>query len=172
MNSVREYLKSIKDRKPLLQIAPHDTVAYAIRLMSENDLGALVVSDHDEIVGLFSERDYARKLLLENKSSLITPVHEVMVTKVVYVTQDFLLDECMALMTKKKIRHLPVLDNGKVIDVLTIDEVAEALLNGKEFIISELTKYITGSPIYNFPERRINKTVELIWSNPRSVNFA
>ena len=125
MNSVRDLI-TFRNKKQVYWISPYDMVSDAIKKMSEHNLGALVVLDNDEIVGLFSERDYARKLLLKGKSSLLTPIYEAMITKVIYVTQDYLLEDCMALMTTKHIQYLPVLEDGKVIDFISLEDITES----------------------------------------------
>lgn len=167
MNTVNDLLK-FKERKPFYSISPNDSVASAIRKMSDDNLGALLVMDDGDIVGLFSERDYTRKLLLFGKSSLVTPIHEVMVRHVVYVTPEYQLEECLALMTKKHIRHLPVINSdGIVLALLSIEDVVEALLEGKEFIISELTRYVTGSPLADYEKREKKRVNELILIKPK-----
>lgn len=145
------------------RVAPFDTVAAALETMCERDLSAILVMDGEEVVGLFSERDYARKLLLQGKSSLVTPVRDVMNRDVLYVTPDDALEECLALMTNKHIRHLPVLDGGRVLALISIDDVVEATLDGKEFLIAELTRYVTGGAEPVAPERRRRRWRELIW---------
>jgi CBS domain-containing protein len=161
-------LLTCKDEKYLFTVSPYDTVASVIQKMSDKDLGAALVMDEDEIVGLFSERDYARKLLLHGKSSLTTPIYEVMERKVIYVTPDYSLEECLALMTKKHIRYLPVMDsNGQALALLSIDDVVSAVLEGKEFIISELTQYITGSLTTNYEKKERDNVRELIFIRPK-----
>lgn len=151
-------------------VKPDETVAMALKEMSDHNLGAILILEKNQVVGLFSERDYARKILLHGRSSLTTPVKDVMTTDVLYVTPGYLLDECMALMTSKKIRHLPVIDQGQLLSVLSIDEVAEALLEGKEFMIAELTRYITGAPKQEIYRPTTKKVKELIWSKERPVS--
>lgn len=167
MNTVRDLL-TFKDKKRLFSVSPYDTVASALCKMSDNNLGAILVMDEGEIVGLFSERDYARKLLLHGKSSLVTPIHEVMVRKVIYVTPDYLLDECLALMTKNHIRHLPVIDiKGEALALLSIEDIVEAILEGKEFMIAELTRYITGSLFANYEKPKRKNVRELVFIRPK-----
>lgn len=167
MNTVRDLL-TFRSKRQLFTVSPYDTVATALRKMSDHNLGAILVMDEGEIVGLFSEREYARKLFLQGKSSPVTPVHEVMVRKVIYVTPDYLLEECLALMTKKHIFYLPVIDaNGVVQALIGIEDVVEAILDGKEFMIAELTRYVTGSPLSAYEKPRKNPVRELIYFRPK-----
>ncbi len=126
-------------------ISPIASVELALEKMDAGDLGALLVMDFSHLVGIFSERDYARKILLKGKSSLTTPVYEVMTTNLISVTPDYGLTECLALMASCRVRHLPVVDNNKVIALLGIEDIAFALIDNNEFLIDELTTYITGS---------------------------
>ena len=143
MTTVKDLI--IKNKYHVLHwISPKDKVSTAIQKMSDHNLGALIVIENNKIVGVFSEKYYARKLLLKGKSSIDTNVCEVMERKVLYVTPDYDLEECLAIMTNKKIRDLPVIDNGLAVYLLSIDEVSLTLLAGKEFMISSLTQYITG----------------------------
>lgn len=163
MYTVSDLLR-FRNKRRLFSVSPYDTVAAALGKMADNNLGAILVMDEGEIVGLFSERDYARKLLLHGKSSLVTPIHKVMVKKVIYVTPEYLLEECLALMTKKHIRHLPVIDNqGKVLALISLEDVVEAVLEGKEFLIAELTKYVTGSPLANYESPKRDNVLELVY---------
>ena len=98
--------------RPLAVVSPNDSVFHALRLMSDHDVGALLVLDGERLVGIFSERDYARKVILHGKASKDTPVSEIMTDKVFYVTPDRTVDECMAIMTEKHFRHLPSADRG------------------------------------------------------------
>lgn len=168
MNTIKDLL-IFKGKKNIFSVSPHDSVASALSTMSENNLDAILVMDGNEIVGLFSEKDSARKLLLNGKSSTLTPIHEVMERAVIYVTPDYLLDECLALMTKKHIRHLPVIDkNGETLALISIEDVVEAVLEGKEFMISELTRYITGSPIINYGKQKYESIYEPVLVKPKS----
>lgn len=170
MNTVRDFILIKNKMHKYHWVKPDETVATALKKMSDHNLGAILVLEKNQVTGLFSERDYARKLLLQGRSSLTTPVKEVMTTDVLYVTPDYLLDECMALMTSKKIRHLPVIDQGRLLSVLSMDEVAEALLEGKEFMIAELTRYITGAPEPEVYRPKFKTVRELIWSKDRPVS--
>jgi CBS domain-containing protein len=116
----------------------------ALQVMAEKDVGALLVFEQDKIVGIFSERDYARKVALRGKSSRQTLVSEVMSRHVVYVRPHQSTEECMALMTAKHFRHLPVLEDDQVVGVISIGDVVKALISKQEFVIEQLENYISG----------------------------
>jgi len=131
--------------RPLAVVTPGDSVFHALSLMAMHDVGALLVLDSEDLVGIFTERDYARKLILQGKSSKETLVSEIMSDKVAYVTPTATVDECMALMTEKRFRHLPVLsEDGEVIGIVSIGDLVKATISNQQFIISELERYITG----------------------------
>lgn len=169
MNTVKDLLSN-KAKNFIPSISPHDTVAEALEKMAAKNLGAILVIDEGAVVGIFSERDYARKLLLQKKSSVTTPIHEVMVKRVIYVTPEYSLEECLAIMTKNHIRHLPAIDAaGKVLALFSIEDIVEALLDGKEHVISELTRYVTGAAVTDYPTNRRPKNVrELFFIRPKS----
>ena len=123
-----------------------DTIVYdAIKLMGEAGIGALLVMEDGRLAGIFSERDYTRKIVLMNRSSKDTRVSEIMTSKVLYMTADQTVDDCMAVMSKHHIRHLPVVENGKPIGMLSVMDVMRNVLMEKEFIISQLENYISGT---------------------------
>jgi CBS domain-containing protein len=124
-------------------IAPDATVFEALQLMAEKNAGALVVLAGDELAGIISERDYARSVVLKDRSSKTTPVREIMSTKVVAIHPDQTLEECMALMTEKHIRHLPVLDGNRLNGVISIGDVVKHLISEKDFLIEQLEQYIS-----------------------------
>lgn len=124
-------------------IACRKTVFQALQLMAEKEVGALLVLEDEQPVGMFSERDYARQIILKGKASKDTPVQEVMNTRVLYVRPEQTVDECMALMTDKRIRHLPVLAEGKVAGLVSIGDVVKAVISEKQFLIEQLENYIT-----------------------------
>ena len=142
MKSVKQLIehKTLK----LLKINPDSTVYDALKLMAENDVGALVVIDRNELIGIFSERDYARKVILHGKSSRDTHVKEIMTTKVMYVGPENTVDECMALMTQKRIRHLPVMETNQVTGMISIGDIVKEKLSDQQFIIDQLEQYIKG----------------------------
>ena len=132
-------------QRPLAVVTPTDTVFHALTLMAQHDVGALLVLDGEQLVGIFSERDYARKIMLQGKSSKETLVREIMSDKVAYVTLTATVDECMALMTEKHFRHLPVLsDDGEVIGIVSIGDLVKETISHQQFIISALEHYICG----------------------------
>jgi CBS domain-containing protein len=143
MKTLKQLIES-KNRQ-LASISPEQTVLRALEIMAEYDVGALLVLDGTRLAGVFSERDYARKVVLRGKSSLHTKVSEVMTGKVFYVTQSSTIEECMAIMTEKHVRHLPVLDGEQnVIGVVSIGDVVKETISQQKFIIGQMEKYITG----------------------------
>lgn len=125
-------------------IGPEALVIEALKLMAEKEVGALVVLETGQVVGIVSERDYARKVALQGKSSLTTPIREIMTEKVVYIRPDQTVADCMALMTNKRIRHLPVMDGDRLVGVISIGDVVKEVISAQEFIIAQLENYITG----------------------------
>ncbi len=125
-------------------IGPDATVYEALEEMAARDVGALVVTEKGEVVGLVSERDYARKLVLTGKISRETPVRDIMSGQVVCVGSQQTVDGCMALMSQKRVRHLPVLENGQLAGIISIGDVVKAIIEGQQSTIEELEHYITG----------------------------
>jgi CBS domain-containing protein len=126
----------------VFSVAPKTTVFEAIRVMAGHKIGAALVMDDDRIVGIFTERDYMNKIILENHSSKDTPVKDVMTSKVAFITPDALIEEGLAVMTEKRCRHLPVLDNKKLIGVVSIGDLVRQLINDQKIAIKSLTEYI------------------------------
>lgn len=145
MKTVREIL--LKKGNKVYSISPNQKIFEALQVMAEKEVGALLVIEGESLVGIISERDYARKVALEGKSSKESLVREIMSPNVIYVEIDATTDECMALMTNKKVRHLPVFDKGKLAGVISIGDVVNAIIDEKEFEISQLVKYITDGRI-------------------------
>jgi len=143
MAEVIKDLLKIKN-KEVWTIEPGASVYDAITEMADREIGALVVTEESRVVGIITERDYARKVILQDKSSKNTPVRDIMTEKVIYVQPDQKIDECMALMTEKRIRHLPVLNGGKLVGMISIGDVVKAVISEKEFLIDQLTSYISG----------------------------
>jgi len=143
MKTLKQLLAG-KDR-PLAVVSPKDSVFHALSIMAMHDVGALLVLDGEQLVGIFSERDYARKIILQGKTSKETQVREIMSDRVAYVTPATTLDECMALMTEKRFRHLPVLnDDGSVVGMVSIGDLVKETISAQRFLIAELERYIAG----------------------------
>ncbi len=126
-------------------VRPDATVFKALELMAKQNIGAVLVMEGDHLAGIFSERDYARKVVLEGKSSKDIPVKEIMTSKVVCVRPEQGIDECMALMTNKHVRHLPVIDGDLVVGVISLGDVVKTKISEQEFTISQMEHYITGT---------------------------
>jgi CBS domain-containing protein len=142
MKTVRELLRNKGDQ--VYSIGPEATVYEALTLMAEKDVGALLVLDSGQLVGILSERDYARKIVLKGKTSRETSVREIMTERVVWVRPDQTIDECMALMTNKRVRHLPVMEESRLVGVISIGDVVKDIISEQEFVIAQLENYITG----------------------------
>lgn len=142
MKSVRQLLKG--KAKAICAIRPDATVFDAVKMMAEANVGALLVMQGAELVGIVSERDYARKVILQGRSSRETTVSGIMSQPVVSVTPDNTLDECMGLMTDRRIRHLPVVEKGAVIGVLSIGDLVKQVIADQREQIKQLESYIHG----------------------------
>jgi CBS domain-containing protein len=125
-------------------VQPSDTVFDSLRLMADKGIGSLLVMDDDKLVGIVTERDYARKVILEGKSSKNTPVSDVMTRRVLCVAPERTVDECMALMTDKRARHLPVVEHKQVIGVLSIGDLVKTMISEQQILIDQLQNYISG----------------------------
>lgn len=141
--SVRQFLN--KKGNEIHTVSPDATVFDAIELMSHHGVGALLVMQDNRLVGVISERDYTRKVILMGRSSESTVVQEIMTSKVIYLSPDNNINECMALMNENHIRHLPIIDKSEVVGVITIMDVIKNILSEKEFIIEQLEHYIAGN---------------------------
>jgi CBS domain-containing protein len=127
-------------------IGPQAKVYEALQRMAQHDVGALVVLDDEgNVVGLVSERDYARKVILKGKFSKDVPVHEIMTSQVVCISSQQKMDACMAIMTRRRVRHLPVLENDQLAGIISIGDVVKAIIEEQQSTIEELEQYITGS---------------------------
>jgi len=126
-------------------VSPQASVYEALEIMADKNVGALLVIEEKRLVGIFSERDYARKVILKGKASKDTPVSELMTKAVLYATPKNTLEECMALMSSKHIRHLPVLDNDRIAGIITLGDVVKRIISDQKLTISELENYLTES---------------------------
>jgi CBS domain-containing protein len=138
--TVRDMLRG---KSNVYSVGPGDTVYDALRLMADKNIGAVVVLSNQKIDGIFSERDYARKVILLGKTSKETLVSEIMTTRVVSVEPDWTAEQCMALMTEKRVRHLPVMEQRRLIGVISIGDVVRAVVDEQQFTINSLQRYIT-----------------------------
>lgn len=139
-------VKQLLQNKPaaVWSVGPDNTVYEALQLMAEKNIGALLVMEADKLEGIISERDYARKVILAGKSSMKVPVREIMTGKVYCVYPDSTIEQCMAIMTDKRVRHLPVLQDDKAIGVISIGDVVKTIISDQEFMIEQLQNYIVG----------------------------
>lgn len=139
--------KSISDvlknkEASIVSISADETVYKALELMEKENVGALLVMNKEKVVGIMSERDYARKVILEGRSSLKTSVEKIMTNKVLYISPDASVEEGLALMSEKRCRHLPVLEGGQLIGIVSIGDLVQANIAEKEFMINQLENYI------------------------------
>lgn len=145
MTAVTHILKAKKSEDATVHsIAPTATVLEALQSMSEKHIGALLVMEDNRIVGILTERDYARKIALLGRSSLTTRVSEVMTKAVMYVDPSQTSEECMALMTQNRLRHLPVVENGELLGLISIGDLVKDIISQQQFIIEQLEHYISG----------------------------
>lgn len=140
---MRPLQQLIEGKRSMVSVAPEDSVFTALTLLAQFDIGALPVLDGGKLVGIFSERDYARKIVLKGKASKDTPVREIMSEKVTCVTLKETVEECMALMTDKHIRHLPVLGaDNQMLGILSIGDLVKETISHQKFTIDQLVHYI------------------------------
>jgi CBS domain-containing protein len=143
MTTLEDFLKLNKNRK-IWTISKDQSVKQALILMSEKNISAILIVDNNDFpIGIFSERDYARKIILKGKSSKDTLLDEVMTKELITVTRDYKVDQCMEIMNEKKIRHLPVLENKKIIDIISIRDVLKIMIKEQKELIDHLQKFIT-----------------------------
>ena len=128
----------------VLTVAPNDSVLDAIQKMADNNVGSLVVLDGDKLVGIVTERHYARNVFLKGRSSPNTNVREIMSTRVVCTGPDETVEECMAVMSEKRVRHLPVLKDNKLVGIISIGDLVKNIISGQKFVIEQLERYIAG----------------------------
>jgi CBS domain-containing protein len=143
MKTAAQILKSKPDQT-VHTIEPTASAYEAVKLMADRNVGALVVVERGKVVGIVSERDYARKIVLMARSSKDTPLSQIMSSPVMYVQPDQTSEECMVLMTENRLRHLPVMDSGQLIGLVSIGDLVKATISEQKFIIEQLEHYITG----------------------------
>ncbi|MGO9266742.1 MAG: CBS domain-containing protein [Candidatus Binataceae bacterium] len=142
--SILAHILNSKPDHTVYTITPTATVFEAVKLMAEKNIGALVVVEGGKVVGMISERDYARTIVLMARSSKTTAVRDIMMTPVIYMLPDQTSEECMALMTERRLRHVPVIDKGKLIGVISIGDLIKDVIAEQKFTIQQLQHYITG----------------------------
>lgn len=142
MGTVKHVLQ--KKGTVVYTVSPDTSVYDALEVLESRNMGALVVVENERLIGIFTERDYARKVVLKGRSSKETLVRDIMTERPVFVTPDNTIDECMQIMTDNRIRHLPVLQNGKLIGIISIGDLVKFVIEEKNFIIENLEHYITG----------------------------
>ena len=143
MVTVRQVLRD--KGSDIWSVSPDATVFEAIQVMAERGVGALLVMEWSRLVGIISERDYTRKVVLKDRSSRATKVRDIMTQKVIHVSPDTSIDECMILMSDNSIRHLPVLDGERVAGILSVKDVLHNIISEKQSLIQQLESYITGT---------------------------
>lgn len=144
MTSVAQLLKTKPNNTVVFTVGADDSVYEAIKLMAEKGIGALVVTDGDSIAGIITERDYARKVVLMDRSSKATPVRDIMSKAVRFVRPDQTTDDCMALMTERRMRHLPVIENDRLVGMVSIGDLVKNIIAEQQFTIQQLEFYIHG----------------------------
>jgi len=143
LTRLEDFLKLNKNRQ-IWTISKDQSVMQALILMSEKNIGAIIIVDNNDFpIGIFSERDYARKIVLKGKSSKDTLLDEVMTKELITVTRDYKIDQCMEIMTEKRIRHLPVLENKKIVGIISIGDVLKIMIKEQKELIEHLQKFIT-----------------------------
>lgn len=142
MTTVQDLLRAKGNQ--VYSVTPETTVYEALQLMAEKNIGALMVLEGSRVVGIVSERDYARKVELRGRTSRETPVREIMTERVVYVRPSQTVEDCMALMTDKRIRHLPVMEADRLSGVISIGDVVKSIISEQQFVIEQLENYISG----------------------------
>ena len=142
MQTIRDILK-VKGTD-VWCVEPDATVFDALRRMAEKEVGALVVTEGAQVVGLISELEYARKVVLQGRTSPTTLVKEIMISPVVYIHRDQAIEECMSLMTEKRTRHLPVIEDGKLVGLISIGDIVKSIIADQRFLIEQLVRYVSG----------------------------
>jgi len=143
LTRIEDFLKLNKNRQ-IWTISKDQSVRQALVLMSEKNIGAIIIVDNNDFpIGIFSERDYARKIILKGKSSKDTLLDEVMTKELITVTRDYKIDQCMEIMNEKRIRHLPVLEDKKIVGIISIGDVLKIMIKEQKELIHHLQKFIT-----------------------------
>ena len=142
MQTIRDILK-VKGTD-VWCVEPDATVFDALRRMAEKEVGALVVTEGAQVVGLISEREYAPKVVLQGRTSPTTLVKEIMISPVIYIHRDQAIEECMSLMTEKRTRHLPVIEDGKLVGLISIGDIVKSIIADQRFLIEQLIRYVSG----------------------------
>jgi len=144
LTRLEDFLKLNKNRQ-IWTISKDQSVMQALILMSEKNIGAIIIVDNNDFpIGIFSERDYARKIILKGKSSKDTILDEVMTKELITVTRDYKIEQCMKIMNEKRIRHLPVLENKKIVGIISIGDVLKIMIKEQKELIDNLQKFISG----------------------------
>jgi CBS domain-containing protein len=144
MITVHEILR-LKGSSDVWSVSPQSTVFDALKMLADKDIGAVVVLENDKLVGIFSERDYARKVFLQGKCSPDTLIQDVMTTGIVTISSEHKVEEVMAIMTNGHFRHLPVIEKGNLVGIISIGDVVKAIISRQEDLIASLENYISGS---------------------------
>jgi CBS domain-containing protein len=137
-------LMQMRGENPTIHVSPSETVFQALQVMADANVGAIMVIDQGQMVGIFTERDYARKIILKGRCSLETPLREIMTTDMITIHPETTLEEVMELMTTKRIRHLPVMEGGRLVGMVSMRDVVQAVISAKERTIEKLESYILG----------------------------
>ena len=144
MQTIKQLLET--KGSDILTIDPDSTVYDAIKLMADHQVGSLLVMEKEKLLGIITERDYSRNVILKGKSSRDTPVKDIMISNILCVQPEKSVEECMALMTDKRVRHLPVVENNHVVGIISIGDLVKAIISEQKFMIEQLEHYITGLP--------------------------
>ena len=143
MTSIENFLK-LSNKKQIWTISKDQSVRQALVLMSEKNIGAIIIVDNKDFpIGIFSERDYARKVILKGKSSKDTLLDEVMTKELITITRNHKIEQCIEIMTEKRIRHLPILENNKIVGIISIGDVLKIIIKDQKELINHLQKFIT-----------------------------
>ena len=143
MITIRQ-LMDMRSDNTTWSVSPGDSVYKALELMAEKNVGAVLVVENGQMVGIFTERDYARKIILMGRTSLDTPIEDIMTKDMVTIDSEQTLEECLSLMTKYRIRHLPIIERGRLVSMVSMRDVADAIISKKQDMIDNLEKFIMG----------------------------